>query len=117
MNLQYLNVFTFVHFILWFMIGVIYPKQYGLVVFLSIIWEITEGYSVQHPTIYPLLQKYWIIPEKYWNEGLGNKITDIIANLAGYYTASKMIENIPNDKILFYIGFILWVTAIIYAKM
>lgn len=117
MNLQYINVFTFVHFILWFMIGVVYPKQYGLVVVLSILWEIVEGYSVQHPIMYPLLQEYWIIPEKYWNEGMGNKITDILANVAGYYTASNIIQNNSNDKRFLYLAFILWISAIIYAKM
>ena len=66
-NLQYINVFTFVHFILWFMIGILYPNRYGSAVALSFLWEINEGYSVQHSTMYPLLQQYWIIPEKYWN--------------------------------------------------
>ncbi len=117
MNIQYINVFTFVHFILWFMIGIVFPKQYGLVVVLSILWEIIEGYSAQHPILYPLLQEYWIIPEKYWNEGMVNKITDIVANVVGYYTASNIIQNNSNDKYLLYAGFILWISAIIYAKM
>ena len=117
MNLEYINIFTFVHFILWFMFGILYPNQYGLTILLSFLWEIVEGYSSQDPVIYPLLQKYWIIPEKYWNEGMGNKITDIIANIGGYYVASNIVQNNSNDKYFLYFAFILWITAIIYAKL
>ena len=117
MNLQYINIFTFVHFILWFMIGIVFPNQYGLVVLLSILWEILEGYSAQHPILHSLLEKHWIIPEKYWNEGMGNKITDIFANLAGYYTASNINKTNSNKNRFLFVGFILWISAIIYSKI
>ena len=113
-NLQYINVFTFVHFILWFMIGILYPNRYGSAVALSFLWEIIEGYSVQHSTMYPLLQQYWIIPEKYWNEGIGNKVTDII--LCGYYLASSVVVLSKYKEHVFCVAFILWIVAIIYAK-
>jgi hypothetical protein len=98
------------------MFGIIYPNQYGIVITLSIMWEWIEGYAVQHPLLYPLLQKYWIIPEKYWNEGFGNKITDIVANISGYICANK-VHNSKYIMHFFYVAFILWVLAIIYSKM
>jgi hypothetical protein len=82
------------------MIGILYPNRYGSAVALSFLWEIIEGYSVQHSTMYPLLQQYWIIPEKYWNEGIGNKVVVL----------SKYKEHV------FCVAFILWIVAIIYAK-
>ena len=115
-NLQYINIFTFVHFILWVMIGILYPNRYGIAVTLSFLWEIIEGYMVTHSTMYPLLQQYWIIPEKYWNEGIGNKLTDIIANLCGYSLASSVVVLSKYKEQVFCIAFILWVVAIIYAK-
>ncbi len=117
MNLEYVNIFTFIHFILWFMIGIVIPNQYGVMIILSFIWEILEGYSAQHPILYPFLREYWIIPEKYWNEGMGNKITDIFANVAGYYTANKVIRHNVNYKYFLYGGFILWISAILYSTM
>ena len=91
-NPEYINLFTFVHFILWFMIGLLYPNKYGLVISLSLVWEFVEWCFAQHPMLHSLLKKYWFVPEKYWNEGIGNKITDIVSNMAGYYFASTITQ-------------------------
>jgi len=112
MNHQYVNLFTFVHFILYFMIGILFPNRLGIIVMLTILWEIIEGYGAQHPFIYPLLQKYWFIPEKYWNEGIANKITDIIANIAGYCIGSVSKYKIHS----FWVAFILWISTVMYSK-
>ena len=112
MNHQYVNLFTFVHFILYFMIGILFPNRLGIIVMLSFLWEIIEGYGAQHPFIYPLLQKYWFIPEKYWNEGVANKITDIIANIAGYSIGS--VSKYKTQS--FWVAFILWISTVIYSK-
>lgn len=115
MNTEYVNIFTFVHFLLWFIIGILFPNRLGLALVLSVLWEFVEGYVVQHPTLYPLFQQYWFIPEKYWNEGIGNKITDIIANLIGYSFVRTEIVSKYKSKAL-YIAFTLWITSILYAK-
>lgn len=117
--MQYINTFSLVHFTLWAMIGLSVPNQYGLAVLLSVLWEVVEGYSAHHPTIHALLEKYWVIPEKYWNEGLGNKIMDVVANLAGYYWASRIRVYIPTIYLRNILGILLfgvWGCAIIYAK-
>lgn len=115
MNPQYVNVFTLVHFLLWFMIGILFPNRLGLAIVLSVLWEFVEGYVVQHPILYQLMRQYWFIPEKYWNEGIGNKITDIIANLAGYSIVSTTFVSRCKSQ-AFYIAFLLWISAILYAK-
>jgi len=116
MNHQYVNLFTFVHFILYFMIGILFPNRIGIVVGVSLLWEIVEGYAAQHPFVYPLLQKYWFIPEKYWNEGIANKITDIIANIAGYYMGSYSLVIRKYKGQAFWIAFILWISTVTYSK-
>jgi hypothetical protein len=97
------------------MIGLIYPNQYGMLIVLSILWELIESYTVRHPILYPLLQEYWIIPEKYWNEVLGNKITDIVANATGYLLASKLYHSTYRMH-FFCIALLLFIFSIIYSN-
>jgi hypothetical protein len=115
-NSEYINLFTFVHFILWFIIGLLYPNKYGLVIILSFLWEFIEWESAQHPMVHSLLKKYWFVPEKYWNEEIGNKITDILSNVAGYYFASIITQHSANNKHLFCGAVVLYIIALIYAK-
>jgi len=114
MNPQYINIYTFVHFTLWFMFGLIYPHQYGMLIILSILWEVSEHYMVRQRFVYNSLRKNWIIPEKYWNETLGNNVTDIIANTAGYLLASKLHQS-PYRLHFFCIALFLLIHSIIYS--
>jgi hypothetical protein len=116
MNHQYVNLFTVVHFVLYFMIGILFPNRFGIAVGVSLLWEIVEGYAARHPFVYPLLQKYWFIPEKYWNEGISNKITDIIANLTGYYIGSHSSFVSKYKAHSFWIAFIIWISTVMYSK-
>lgn len=50
----------------------------------------------------------YYVPEKYWNEGVGNKIIDVVVNLFGYYVASQLVNKTLGNKRLFFIGVILW---------
>ncbi len=76
------------HFLLYYIFGIIYPKKYILIITISLLWEILEIIIVQNETLYYLTKKYWIIPEKYWNETIVNKIIDLFMNLFGYYLGS-----------------------------
>jgi len=80
MNLEYLNLFTFVHFILWFTVGTLYPNQYFLVFVLSIIWEVVEGYGARNPILHSMLKKY----------------------------SSRLVNKIQCSKTLFFMGLIIW---------
>ena len=77
------------HFIIYFMFGIIYPNNYILILVISIIWEILENIIVRNKYLYYLTKKYWIIPERYWNETNKNKIIDLICNFIGYYFGSN----------------------------
>ena len=76
------------HFAFYYIFGLIYPNKYKLIIILSILWEIFEIILVQNDTLYYLTKKYWIVPEKIWNETLSNKLVDFVMNLLGYYLGS-----------------------------
>jgi hypothetical protein len=113
MNLEYINLFTLTHFILWFMIGIMYPSYYKLAFLLSIIWELAEEYFVQTPSLYLFLKKNWFVPEKYWNEGIGNKLIDIVTNMAAYYIGSNIVKN---KWIFFVTGTTLWIIILLFVS-
>lgn len=78
------------HFIIYYIIGLFYPHKYKIILIISILWEIFEFILVQNDCLYYLTKKYWIIPEKYWNETKENKIIDVCVNLIGYYLGSNI---------------------------
>jgi|688.fasta_scaffold228861_3 hypothetical protein len=113
---QAINVFSLNHATLWFMIGLWIPHRYDWVIILSFVWEILETYATRQPIWYELLKTYWIIPEKYWNEPIQNKITDIGFNLIGYSLASRLIQKEPQHfKQFFYPAFGIFVFTVVYA--
>ncbi len=72
----------------------IYPNNYLIIFIISILWEIFEVLLVNNALLYELTTTYWIIPEIYWNERIGNKIIDIMCNLSGYFIGTKINKNI-----------------------
>lgn len=77
------------HFLFYYIIGLIYPNHYKIIIIFALLWEIFEFILVQNDTLYHLTKTYSIVPEKYWNETLANKIVDLIMNLSGYYLGSN----------------------------
>ena len=73
------------HFIIYYIIGKIYPNNYKHIIILSISWEIIEQYVATR--FGKELSKYWIIPLEKWNDSFLHAVTDIIFNLLGYYFA------------------------------
>jgi len=112
---QAFNILSLTHATLWFMIGLWIPHRYDWVIGLSFAWEILETYAVHQPVLYSILKTYWFIPEKYWNEPIGNKITDIVFNLIGYSSASRLIEKDPQYFKLFYVALVLFLFTVAYA--
>ena len=47
-----IDLFTFNHFILWLVIGYIYPNKYYLALFLGILWEVFERFIVYNKKLY-----------------------------------------------------------------
>jgi hypothetical protein len=77
-------------FILWLVIGYIYPNKYYLALFLSILWEVFERFIVYNKKLYNFVKTYWPVPERYWNEINNNSYIDIVVNMIGYYIGSKI---------------------------
>jgi hypothetical protein len=82
------NIFSVNHLVLWFVIGYIFPHQYLLLIVVSLAWELLETVIVHQPVLYNLTKTYWFVPEKYWNETIENKCTDILFNTIGFYLGS-----------------------------
>ena len=94
-----IDIFHLNHFILYFIIGLYYPNKYIIIIIISLVWEIFEYILSTNKTLYYIAKKYWIFPEKYWNENIYNKIIDIIINLCGYYVGSNS-NNLRNKYII-----------------
>jgi hypothetical protein len=84
------DILTIVHFILYFILGVYFPNNKKEIFMFMILWELFEHLIVVNKTTYNLAKKYWIIPERYWNESMGNKLVDIVANVVGYSLGSRL---------------------------
>jgi hypothetical protein len=82
---------------------------------LSLVWEILETYVAHQPVLHRIVKTYWIIPEKYWNEPIENKITDIGFNLIGYSLASRLIQKDRRYFKLFYVALALFLFTVAYA--
>ena len=85
-----LDLMSISHFLLWFIIGLLFPNHYVLALILGIIWELLEVIFVEQKHIYNFLKKYWLLPERYWNEKKTNKGMDLILNMSGYFVGSSI---------------------------
>lgn len=63
-----INHYSIIHFIIWFVYGKYFNKNWPLFLFLSVGWEVIELF----------------IPFNFAIETITNKIMDIIINIAGY---------------------------------
>jgi len=79
-----IDIMSINHFLIYFILGLFYKKQYKIILILSVLCELFE-YIISHIDFTKkILIKYWFVPEKYWNEPCSNKIYDIIINIIGY---------------------------------
>lgn len=92
------DVMHYNHFLIWVIIGILFPEKYLLAIFVGILWEIFEAGIVHIKPYYELTKKYWIIPERYWNETNTNKIFDLIFNMIGYYIGGIIRNNFIDKK-------------------
>jgi hypothetical protein len=88
--LRNVDIMTINHFIIWLVLGYLFPNLYIIAFILSIIWELFERFIVTNQTLYKFIKKYWFVPERYWNEKSKNSIIDIIINMIGYWIGSKL---------------------------
>jgi hypothetical protein len=90
MKSKNVDLLTIVHFVQWFIIGIIFPKRYVLAFILGIIWEIFEIFIVENKTMYNFVKNNWFISENYWNETMTNKGIDLVMNMLGYIIGSNI---------------------------
>ena len=85
------DILSIIHFVIYFVIGLFIKNQYIFILFVGIMWEIFEYNIIKNKTIFNLLDKYWIIPKKYWEEkNKYNRYYDIIFNMLGYTIGNQM---------------------------
>jgi hypothetical protein len=90
--------FSIVHFFLWFLFGTLIPGKYFLALILSIGFELLETFIIRQPNLRELFDRYWPIPQRYWNETIYNKILDIILNMTGYIMGSLFAFYISRSR-------------------
>tara|TARA_B100001094_G_C17837671_1_gene626338 strand:- start:9 stop:296 length:288 start_codon:yes stop_codon:yes gene_type:complete len=91
MGNQVIDKLSITHFSIYFVIGLFMKNQYIFILFVGIMWEIFEYNIIQNEMIYNLLDKYWIIPKKYWEEkNKYNRYFDILFNILGYMIGNKI---------------------------
>ena len=83
------DLLSLVHFIIYFILGLYWEKNYVIVLFIGIIWELLEKAMIENEYIKSLLVRYWPIPERYINDTLEHSVTDICINMIGYTIGSS----------------------------
>ena len=73
------------HFIFFTFLGYFFPETFWSSLFIGILWEIIEYIIANNEFTRRILLNYWIIPEKYWNETIQNKLVDLCVNMIGYH--------------------------------
>ncbi len=73
------HVWTVCHFLFYFGLGLLMPKNWGLILVLQVTWELFEDFMG-----YTLKRKQYI-------ETDGKKISDIIVNSTGYWLGSLVV--------------------------
>lgn len=84
MNNSIIDVMSLNHFLIYTLLGLLFPHKWILAISVMILWETFEVFLVKTPWAYELMKKYWIVPEIYWNENAVNKASDIVFNMCGY---------------------------------
>ena len=92
---KYNKIFDFLsimHFLIYFAFGILVKGQYNLVLLLGLLWEIFEYTITKCQVTRELLIKYWIIPQKIWDEDFINlnRISDLFFNFLGYYVGNQI---------------------------
>jgi hypothetical protein len=82
-----INEYTFYHFLLYLIFGIVIKNKYKLFLIIGIIWEIFEYIFSGNKFFFNLLGK------EYFNKSYINKIIDIIFNILGYYIGNKIKIN------------------------
>lgn len=88
MNNNVFDAMSINHFLIYTILGIIFPNKWLLAVIIMISWEIFEMMLVKHTFLYEMMKKHWIIPEIYWNENKINKLSDMVFNVLGYAIGS-----------------------------
>jgi len=89
---KWFDALTIGHFLLYLVIGVVYPGRYWFALLLGVLWEILEYAVTSSPRMRPLLERYHVVPRRVWDENAFNKnrFWDIVANMLGYWAGSSV---------------------------
>ena len=81
-----IDLLSFIHFIHFYILGTYLKDSYIFAFGIAIGWEILEYYIVHWKYTRNLLEKYWPIPKKYWDEEHRlNPVFDIFFDMIGYH--------------------------------
>ena len=86
------DIASFLHFINFVIIGILFKDHYIYAFILGVLWEIFEKYFVNIGYVKNKLLNN-IFTKKYqylWDENINNQIIDLIINMIGYYIGNKI---------------------------
>lgn len=94
-----IDLFSFVHFINFFILSFIIKNNYKIAFLIGIVWEIFEYYFAKNKKAYQFLKQHWPVPEKYWNETHHlNPVLDTLFNMIGYYSGTVLRNLYENNQ-------------------
>jgi hypothetical protein len=86
------DIASFLHFINFVIIGILFKNHYIYAFILGVLWELFEKYFVNIGYVKNKLLNN-IFTKKYqylWDENINNQIIDLIINMIGYYIGNKI---------------------------
>ena len=90
-----LDIMSINHILIYIVIGLFIKNNYIFALCLGILWEIFEYNIANISYTRNLLELYWPVPVKYWDEtNKFNPILDIVCNMIGYYIGNSIVLKI-----------------------
>lgn len=88
---QIIDEMSFIHFLNFFILGLLLKDRFLFAFLLGIAWELFEYQFTRDKNIKKLLIKYWPIPQRLWQENnILNRVFDLCCNMTGYYFSNKI---------------------------
>lgn len=84
-----------IHFLNFFIIGLLFPNNYLGALVLGVLWELIETIAVDQPLSRDILVNSLNQFQSLWDETNLNKLGDLFINMLGYTVGSWLRNKVP----------------------
>lgn len=84
-----------IHFLNFFIIGLLFPNNYLGALVLGVLWELIETIAVDQPLSRDILVNSLNQLQSLWDETNLNKLGDLFINMLGYTVGSWLRNKVP----------------------